>query len=169
MSSIAHIASLVNGASFVGIDTETVVKLTGGKKNPMQGRVTKVTTGANVMAFQNKNCNAYENMVNRRLDSEGNGDKFEVGPRKWGTRVDNLPLVEHKGALYFELIFNSAGETSYKLDGVAIAKDAIEGLPVRRASSGQGGLKDTVIIRTFKVASLTAVRIDGQEFTNITA
>jgi hypothetical protein len=61
----------INGASFVGMDTHTDVVLTGGKKNPMQGRVTKKMVGATVMSFQNKNFSAYEAMVQRRLTAEG--------------------------------------------------------------------------------------------------
>lgn len=51
MTNINDVLKNVNGSSFVGIDTETDVTLLGGKNNPMQGRVTKKTTGSSVMVF----------------------------------------------------------------------------------------------------------------------
>lgn len=71
ISQVLNAVANVNGASFVSISTVTTPKLTGGKSNPHQGRVQKVMTSANVMVFQNKNSNGYENMVNRRLIAEG--------------------------------------------------------------------------------------------------
>ena len=49
----------LNGATFIGIDTLTAVKLKGGKKNPMQGRVTKVMRNASTMCFSNNKTNGY--------------------------------------------------------------------------------------------------------------
>ena len=81
----------VNGTSFVGLDTESVVKLKGGKKNEQQGRVTKRTLGSQVMVFTNQESNGYENMVQRRLIEEGKDPtSFKVGERAWGKRVPNL-------------------------------------------------------------------------------
>ena len=72
----------MTGGTFVGMDTETEVTLTGGKKNPQQGRVTKVMTGATVMCFSNTRGSAYDAMVRRRLAAEGKDpDSFELGPR----------------------------------------------------------------------------------------
>lgn len=165
MTNIVEIFSNISGTDFVGMDTETSVTLLGGKKNPMQGRVTKVTTGSNVMVFQNGGYNA---MVQRRLAQEGKDpESFELSPRAWGTRVQGGPFVEHKGALYLEVIFLSAGKVQYMFDGQPIAKDQIEGL--KESSEGrQGGLENKVVIRTFKVDSIVALRVNKQEYTNIT-
>lgn len=167
MTNIVEIFSNIQGTDFVGIDTETEVKLTGGKKNPMQGRVTKVTKGSNVMVFQNGG--GYGAMVQRRLEQEGKDPaSFELSERRWGTRVQGGPFVEHKGSLYLEVIFLKAGEVSYLLDGQPIAKEDIEGLPASRGEAEQGGLENKVVIRTFKVDSIVAMRVNKQEFTNIT-
>ena len=154
----------INGASFVGLDTHTDVTLTGGKANPMQGRVTKRMIGATVMSFQNKNFSSYEAMVKRRLVAENKDPgNFELGPRAWGTRIPNMPIVEHKGEYYLEVIPLTAGVISYELDGAPIDKSAIIGL--KSSTSGeQGGLENKVIIRTFKAESITALRIDGVEY-----
>ena len=102
---LVNLLNQVNGASFISIDTLTNVKLTGGKKNPFQGRVTKRVTGSSVMVFQNKNSNGYENMVKRRLQQEGvNPNTFTLSPRAWGQRVPNTCIVEHNGDLYAEVI-----------------------------------------------------------------
>jgi hypothetical protein len=154
------------GGTFVGLDTVTQVKLRGGKKNPMQGRVTKLMAGAQVMCFSNTNGSAYDAMVRRRLEQEGKDPaSFELGPRAWGERVPNTSFVEHKSAHYLEAIFLRAGRVEYLLDGQPISKADIEGLdePVMNPE-GQGGLSNKVIIRTFSLESITALRANGQEW-----
>lgn len=164
-SKLESILSTVNGATFIGMDTTTTPILTGGKKNPMQGRVRKHNTGANIMVFQNKNSNSYDNMVKRRLEKEGKDPvSFKLSPRKWGTRVPNMPIVEHKGEQYLEVIFLKTGRSSYTLDGQPIDKDSIEGLKDTSQNDGQGGLNDTVIIRTFKVSSIDRLKVSGKEY-----
>lgn len=171
MTNILTVLESVNGASFVGIDTRTEPALKGGKKNPHKGAVTKVTRGASVMAFSNKNSNGYENMVKRRLEAEGkNPDTFVLSPRSWGERIPGLPLVRHEkdGAVkyYLEVIFLKSGKSHFELNGQVIAREDVIGLE-EKDESQQGGLSDDnkVIIRTFSLDSITAVRIDGQEFT----
>ena len=164
---IAAVAN-INGASFVGLDTHTDVTLTGGKKNPHQGRVTKKMLGATVMSFQNKNFSAYEAMVQRRLTAEGKDpEAFVLGERAWGTRIPNMPIVEHfkdgDTKYYLEVIFLTPGVVTYYLDGASIDPSFIIGL--KSASAGeQGGLTDKVILRTFAADSITELRIDGQVF-----
>ena len=154
----------INGASFVGLDTHIDVTLTGGKTNPMQGRVTKRMIGATVMSFQNKNFSAYEAMVKRRLVAENKDpEAFVLGPRAWGTRIPNMPIVEHKGEYFLEVIFMKPGTVVYYLDGNSIDPMAIIGLKAPTAGE-QGGLEDKVIIRTFKAESITELRVDGQVF-----
>lgn len=163
---IAKVLENVNGSSFISLDTTTIVKLKGGKSNPMQGRVRKHNTGANVMVFQNKKANAYDNMVKRRLMAEGkNPDLFKLSPRAWGTRLQGTPLVEHKGALYLEVIFLKGGKSTYTLDGQPIAPEDIQGLDLNKPEGEQGGLSDKVIIRTYKMDSITRMKIGDKEYT----
>lgn len=155
----------ISGASFVGLDTLTEVKLTGGMKNPQQGRVTKRMTGAQVMAFTNQNVNAYQAMVHRRLDAEGKEpEAFVLKERTWGTRVPNMPIVEHKGAYYLEVIFLKAGTVEFLLDGAPVDARDVVGLPVAGGGE-QGGLENKVVIRDFRADSITALRINGKTFT----
>lgn len=154
----------INGASFIGIDSLTEVKLSGGKANPMQGLVQKVTEGSSVMVFQNKNSNGYENMVRRRLESEGKEVNFSVSPRVWGERIQGCPLVAHKGEYYLEVIFLKAGKTSYLFNGSPIEKANIQGMPENPEGGEQGGLENKVIIRTYKIASLTRITINKETY-----
>lgn len=152
------------GGTFVGMDTLTSVTLTGGKKNPQQGRVTKRMTGATVMCFSNTNGSAYDAMVKRRLEAEGKDPAtFELSPRAWGTRIAGTPFVEHKGAYYLEVIFLRTGAVQYLLDGKEVDISEIEGLPEKREGE-QGGLENKVVIRTFALDSIVALRADGKEW-----
>jgi hypothetical protein len=158
----------VNGANFVGIDTLTEVKLKGGKKNPQQGRVTKRMIGASVMVFSNTKTNAYQAMIQRRLVAEGKDPKsFSLSPRTWGTRIPDMPIVEHtkdgETKYYLEVIFLKQGTVEYRLDGLPIAKADIVGL-IESEGGEQGGLDDKVIIRTFAADSITEVRVDRKVF-----
>ena len=160
-SKAKSVISKVRGSAFAGIDTLTEVKLTGGKKNPMQGRVTKETVGSNVIVFNDISSNAYEQMVKRRMEKEGlDPENFEVKERKWGRRVGSSPFIEHKGNYYLETIFISSGKTSYFLDGEPIRESEIEGLKKPTPSpESQGGIKNKVIIRTYNLESIQQLRI----------
>ena len=143
-----------NGCQFIGLDTKTVVKLKGGKKNPLQGRVIKITEGNNVMVF--KSSVGYINMVNRRLRKEAKAE-FEPQPRRWGTRIKDTPIIEHNGKKYLECIFISPGKTTYYLDGESIPKEIIEQDLPTTTNGHQGGLDDKVIVRTFGFDSIIKV------------
>ena len=164
---VKEIFKNLSGNTFIGIDTETTVTLKGGKKNPLQGKVRKVVTGANTMVYTNEKSNAYENMVKRRLEKEGaNSDEFKLQPRKWGKRIEGTPFVEHNGQYYLELIFMSPGKSEYFIDDEKVnnPEEEIEGFPVKKDYGGQGGLEDKVVIRTFKVESLKAIKTGGKTY-----
>lgn len=166
MTQLQNILANVSGASFISIDTETQVKLKGGKANPFQGRVTKRSIGHSVMVFQNKNSNAYENMVNRRLVKEGkNPESFQLQPRKWGTRITATPFIEHNGGIYLEVIFLKPGKSELLVDGLPYSGE-IPGLEAAEVDEdSQGGLNDKVIVRTFKADSVKKIRVDHAEHT----
>lgn len=151
----------VQGSSIASIDATTAVALKGGKKNPHQGRITKKARGARIMLFTNTNHNAYKAMVERRLVAEGkNASDFQLSPRPWGQRIAETPFVENKDTLYVEAVFLSAPtEVTYLLDGQPIAKSDIQGLEEKREEGEQGGLENKVIIRTYKLESIDALRM----------
>lgn len=152
----------IQGATFLGLDTVTEVILP--KSSPHHGRTVKVTLGSNVMVFQNKRTNAYENMVKRRLVAEGKDpNDFVLSPRKWGVREVGTPFVTHNEAEYLEVIFMSAGDSKYYVNGVETPRNQIIGLkPAQEAE--QGGLEGKVILRTYAVESIVSIVIDGERF-----
>lgn len=160
---IREIINTVNGCEFATIDAVTEVKLTGGKSNPFQGRVTKRTVGSNVMIFSNSKSSGYDNMVKRRLEAEGKDPaSFQLSPRSWGVRETGTPFVVHNGSDYLEVIFLRAGTSTYLVDGQPY-DGVIPGLPAKREAE-QGGLSNKVIIRTYHVASITALTLRGNRF-----
>ena len=158
----------VNGATFIGVDTCTAARLKGGKKNPHVGNVQKHQEGSSVMVFQNKTGSSYDKMVKRRLEKEGkNPENFRLSPRTWGTRIPNTPFIEHNGQYYLEVIFLKPGDVTYMYEGKPIAAADVQGLEHTEETGEQGGLNDKVIIRTFKISSLTQIRINKQTFHNL--
>jgi hypothetical protein len=163
-ATITEALDTVNGAAFASIDTLVEVKLTGGKSNPFQGRVTKSTVGNQVMVFTNKNSNGYDNMVKRRLEAEGKDpESFKLGALPWGTRIENTPFIQHNGELYLQLIYMKPGQSSFLVDGLPYAGE-IPGLPAEKEPTGQGGLENQVIIRTLKEKSIKRLRFDHNEY-----
>jgi hypothetical protein len=157
----------IKGTTFCGLSTLTAVKLKGGKKNSMQGRVTKKTEDANVILFSNTKDSGYISMVRRRMVSEGKDpDTFELSPRAWGVRMGNSPFIEHNGKHYLECFFISSGKSTYYLDGEEIDKEKIEGLDVETPKTekyveSQGGIENKVIIRTFAIESIEKLNMKG--------
>jgi len=162
---LVEIVNSVKGTKFASIDTTTEVKLTGGKKNPFQGRVTKKTSN-NMVIMTNTPENVYSNMVKKRLVEEGKDFKeFELKPRKWGIREGDTCIIDHNGKKYLEAIFVRGGDSVYYVDGVETDPDKIEGLPEKKMSEeSQGGLEDKVIIRTFASDSIDNIRINHKEY-----
>lgn len=152
----------IKGNTFAALDSITDVPLSGGKKNPMQGRVTKHTTGNRVQLFTSHK--GYMNMVNRRLAEEGKVADFEPAALRWGSRVDDSPLIEHNGKFYLQVIFHKGGESTYYLDNTPIAKDDIEGLKPDTQNAGRTGLEDgnEPIVRTFALDSIREIRMMGE-------
>lgn len=172
LKQLKEVLSTVNGATFAGIDTAVGVKLKGGKKNPMQGRVTKHTTGSNVILYANTDDSPYKAMVQRRMEAEGKDPStFELKPRAWGVRDGKTPIILHNDKAYLEVIFIKGGKSQYFLDDEPIAKEDIEGMddePVETEASkaSQGGIEDKVVIRTYSLDSIKELRLMGQAITS---
>ena len=162
LAQIHTLLGQINGNTFAALDSITDVGLLGGKKNPMQGRVTKHTTGNRVQLFTSHK--GYKNMVNRRLAAEGKVADFEPAALPWGERVEDSPLIQNKGKFYLQVIFHKGGDSEYYLDNKVIAKADIEGLKPETQNAGRTGLEDenSVIVRTFALDSIREIRMLGQ-------
>jgi len=156
----------IKGATFIGVTYDSTPKIKGGKKNPFVGNTIKHVIGANAQVFTNAVKNGYEQKVKRRLVAEGKDPgTFELGRRAWGVRLDGMPIIEHKGEYYLELIFNSSGKVSFSYNGESVERDIIQGLEDKREGE-QGGLSDKVIIRTIKLSNIKELRINKNVIQN---
>lgn len=161
---LQQILDQVRGVAIASIDTRTEARLLGGQANPMVGRVQKCMIGGSVLVYAMKDGSGYENMVRRRLEQEGKDpSSFVLHPRKWGHRIMGTPFVEHKGDHYLEVIIMRPGKTHYEYNGQPIAPEMIQGLPVGREESEQGGLTNKVFFRDFKIESVEAVSFNGSK------
>lgn len=155
-----------NGVTFATVEYETVVKVKGGKKNPLQGRVTKRVRAQVMLAARGGDDAAYARKVNRGLEAEGKPPVFRPQPRIWGKRADNAPLVFHNGASYLEVIVLKVLSVAVYVDGQPFDGDptTIEGWPEKPTEGHQGGLEEKVIIRTIKEDNILSLKLFGQEY-----
>ncbi|MNI33071.1 hypothetical protein D3C73_869990 [compost metagenome] len=160
---MTQLLETVNGSSIINITTATTLPLLGGKDNPMKDRVKKVTEGTSVMVFQNKTKNGYAAMVQRRLNKEGKNVDFKLSPRKWGTRVPNMPIVEHGDERYLEVIVLKTGAVHYEYNGKVIEPSAIQGMKPEPPLAEQGGLDDKVTIKAYNFDSIRSITINKEK------
>lgn len=157
-----------NAGQFFSMDTYTPVKLTGGKKNPMQGKVFKSVTG---MIAQTRT--SYENAVNKKIKTDiiktkGDLSKMETfvsKPLPWGKRLeDKSPdLIEHKGNLYWQVkpLDNNEPKVQYFIhhdngNVLPIDKKDIVGLPEKK--------NENVVVRTIRQDNIVKITINGETF-----
>lgn len=113
----------LNNPSEIILNVETLCRLTGGKKNPQLNRVTKRYEVVVELAMKNL-------YLRKMLDIDPN---FELGNRKWGKRIENGCMIEHKGKKYMECFVKEfLSGVTYYLDGTEISKDEIIGFPPTR-------------------------------------
>lgn len=160
MGDITALLAPLSGNTFVGVTALTVPSMTGGKKNPHMGRITKRSV-LTIQVFKD-GTKGYINKRQKELDAEGNGEKFEISERAWGKRLSGTPFFTHTKANgeygeYLEGICGNVSSVEYFLDGNPIAKGDIEGL---KPSNG-----DSVVYRNWKLESLEELRAFSEEIT----
>lgn len=132
----------LNNPSEVILTVETLCRLTGGKANLMKDRVTKRYEVVAELAMKN----LYLKKM-RAIDPD-----FVVGQRKWGTRVANGCMIEHKGKQYMECFIKEfLSGVLYYLDGVEIKREDIVGFPPHR--------ENTTHIACYSVDSIKRMRL----------
>ena len=160
----------------VTIDTLTVVPLKGGKGNSFQNRVHKFVEEMEVELYIPGVKNGYAERVKERAAAEGlDPDNYVAKPRAWGTRIDNTPVIEHKGEHYIEVFVTKPGTSSllYDFEGKGdtskfrpISPESVEGYPEKKdeGSHTQDGLTEKVVVRTIKKANILRFRVGDKVF-----
>lgn len=138
------------------IDFVSDVKLTGGKKNPLQGKVTKITKA--IVTFTGEKT--YQNRVMSKLIEEGKKpEDYQPKSRPWGVRLGDTPIIEHNGETYIEFLVEDVLAVNYLVDGKITPKEEIEGFPEPKNESaeGQGGLEEKVQLRCLKKNNVLSI------------
>ena len=133
----------------VTVSTESVVSgLLGGKKNPMKDKVVKVVTDSIVELTER---GMYEK---KRKEKDST---FELSNSKWGVRVGDSCILEHKGKYYVEMIYVKVGEVKYLYNGNEIKKEDIIGLKEYKKNESE---KEGIVVRRMKVENVVSIQID---------
>lgn len=143
------------GATFASLDAIT---------EPKPGIFCE-TKACRVILYRMTQGSGYENKVKRHLLEAGKDPSFfTVGDLPWGTRVEDLPLIEHKGKYYLQTLVLSPGASHHYL--------AASGLEVNPRSFGirpnvawNQGLpaEKQVIVKTWNIENIARLAILGEE------
>lgn len=102
---------------------------------------------------------SYAGMVNDERESRGLARDFVPQARPWGTRIDGTPLLEHKGALYLDVLQEwSVGH--FEVDGGAVDDETL------RPYLYDPHHKDELPMqpRALKLSSIREITIDGTHY-----
>lgn len=134
---------------------------------PRPGVMERIT-GERLILYRTDGASGYEKKVKRALIASGkNPDLFHVGPLPWGTRVGNLPIIEHKGNYYLQAIILAKGTREYFL-AFGGQKVNPEDFGIKKHNEPQSGLTvDAMVhVRTFKVENIEKIRLMGETLTD---
>lgn len=168
--SLAGLLNVRKGAKIVTLVTDTLVTLTGGKGNALQGRVTKESV---VNGMVNWN---YQNAVNKQRLKEGtptNDDDvveyFVPHERSWGTRIKSSSFVchqtkkEQEKKVYIELKVTQSLGHRYLIDGVECDPSIITPM-LPKKSEGRQGVENEVILRDYHIRNIQYITYGGEMY-----
>ena len=108
----------------------------------------------------------YSNSLVNQAKRENVSTDFDVQPRKWGIRLPNSPLVEHKGNYYLEAKVEKVFQTRFTdIDGNELSKEDVNPfLPkkINQWGATQDRLEKKIYLRDFKLASIQKFAFDGK-------
>jgi len=170
------LTAIRNGNNFANIDIACPESLTGGKKNPMQGRIVKHTRGLRVEIATDSVINSYESRYNRDLEKGGHGGTYTIKPHAYAVRFGkDTATMHHKtnGTPYMRYFMQKGqlgAETYYTLDNKRIDAADIEGLKVKVKSimpetKGTDSEVERPFYRLVKVENIVAIRAGKQTLT----
>jgi hypothetical protein len=150
LEQIIDLIDKINGCTFASLDVIT---------KPSKG-VRRVIIGEQVIIFSMKHGSGYENAVRRRLAEIGEDpETFVVGPLPWGERLEDYPIIFHKGKDYLQTLSLKAGETEMFIGDTKVDPSLVSWVrPHDEDRRGRG-----VIFRTYELSGITAIRMMREE------
>ena len=108
----------------------------------------------------------YSNSLVNQAKRENVSTEFDVQPRKWGIRLPNCALVEHKGNYYLEAKVEETYSTLFfDVNGNELDKqDVLPFLSKKQESATQDRLEKKIYLRDFKLASIQKFAFDGKVY-----
>jgi len=146
------------GATFVSVVQVTPADMNK-TNNPFYGKVFKVAKLQGVLDGD------YTKAVNRQRLREGKAADFVSQPRKWGQRVGDTCLIEHKGTYYLEVrVLRTLRSRLVDESGRFMAKSKVAAFLKAESGAPQQDLDKEIVIRTPKLENLRRIAIKGQRF-----
>lgn len=155
-----NVIESIRGVSFASIQsvTELDMRKTG---NPFHGKIAKVSKILAIVGNWN-----YERSLENQAKRENVETEFEIKPRKWGFRLNDSGIVEHKGRMYLECkVEKSFDSRIVWFDGRYVSNSDIETIrsfmPIRKESSTQDAIGKKVILRDYAFDSIRKIKLGG--------
>lgn len=160
---VETLSNAPQSASFVSFESVTEPRLLK-TDNPYYDSETKTWNLRKISRTTGIINFVYENSVNNQREREGLEADFESHPRRWGSRVDGTPLVEHKGRFYLEVNVQSSESRYVDNMGREVPREELEEFFGSRSSSSRQGVEDKVILRDYKISSINQINMFGQQY-----
>lgn len=149
---LMNLLNRVHGCTFASMDSVT---------SPSSG-ITKVTKGEQVILFSNTADSGYESMIRRRLKEFGRDpNTFVVSDLPWGTRVENLPIIAHKGRFYLQAVRLYPGEVKTFIGSREVSNDLLDKSAFKW--NQQLPKEKQVEVRTYALDNITRMRLLKEE------
>jgi hypothetical protein len=146
--------------------------------NPFIGKLFKVSTLSGTINWQ------YGHEVNRQREREGGFaivdgspvvaavEEFKAHERKWGTRIENSPFVEHKGQHYLEMKVSESNGHEYRDENnELVTGDTLEHAKTffsKRSESSRQKVENKIVLRDYRLDRVTAITLHDSGMTFIT-
>lgn len=152
VADLTEMFDVKHGARAITIVATTTPKLLKGAP-----RVVKMSRVNGMVWF------SYQNSVNNQRKREGLSADFKPQPRKWGVRLANSALVEHKGEYYLEVKVEKSLDHKY-LDpdtGKEIAASEVEKFIPQRKEGARQEVESVIILRDYKLSNIQSLTHEG--------
>lgn len=136
-----------------------------GERNPYLGRTVKQSRVNGMI------CWTYAVSVNNQRQREANPQTVEEAhavpvfipePRKWGERVPNTPLVNHKGKVYLELKVERVLETCYLIDGQTADPEVLRPFLKTKQEGRRQEVAKPVVLRDYALENIKGIQFQGE-------